>query len=415
MRAHLAVLLLAVSSTARAADLRGSFSTMLAGRQDPRAGDAVSVVPVYELVSLDAANLGVPYTDDSRVVLNGWGRLQLGKDELAGNEADLNLLYFDVRKGPARIRLGRQHLVLGVGRMDLIDGLDARIDAGFGLSAEAFAGFTVHPELKIRTNNWEGGGRLAYNLQAFHRAGELGLSYVQRREDGEVFRNDVGADAYTVLGPTRWVAMAVMSPETAQLIEARANAFVSPCDCLTLGVEAERVAPALMVPLNSIFSVFADTPHDAFGAEATWSPNPYWSATASGARLLLDQAYLGYRASLSAATYRDPSHRSAIGLEARSVKESDNGYVRGRLFSYLQLIDPLRVAADLYVMRFDKAVNAVSTSTIGQASVTYDFTKTIRVAATIAGGVTPWAKFQVESMLRLAYGYDVDFGREVAP
>jgi hypothetical protein len=29
--------------------------------------------------------------------------------------------------------------------------------------------------------------------------------------------------------------------------------------------------------------------------------------------------------------------------------------------------------------------------------------------------VTPWAKSQVEGMLRFAYGYDVDFSREVAP
>ena len=254
MRAHLFVFVVffMVSDTARAVDLRGSFSSMLAGRQDPQNGDAVSVVPAYELISLDAASLGVPFTDESRVVLNGWGRLELGKDggdnALTDNSADLNLLYFDGRTGPFRLRLGRQHLVMGVGRMDLIDGADARVEAGSGVSVEGFAGFVVHPELKIRSDSWEGGARLAYNLQLFDRIGELGVSYVQRREQGDFFRHDLGGDGFTVVGPMKVVAMAVVNPMTEQLVEARANVGFSACKDLTVSLDAERVAPALLMP-----------------------------------------------------------------------------------------------------------------------------------------------------------------------
>jgi hypothetical protein len=211
------------------------------------------------------------------------------------------------------------------------------------------------------------------------------------------------------------VALAVVNPETFQLIEARGNVSYSVCRCLTLNVDVERVAPALMIPLNSIFSVFADAPHDAFGGGAVWSPNPYWSVNADGAALLLDQSYLGYRATLGGATYRDPGHHSAIGAEVRLMKESVNGYVRGRAYTFLQLLEPLRAGLDLYVMRFDAPINAVQSSVIGQASLTYDLTPSIRLAGTVAGGSTPWAKSQVEGMVRFAYGYDVDFGREVAP
>ncbi|MBI5508570.1 MAG: hypothetical protein HY903_07440 [Deltaproteobacteria bacterium] len=417
MRAHLllAGLLLGASATAHAMDLRGSFSTMLAGRQDPRSGDTVSVIPAYELVSLDANDLGVPGLDQSRLVLNAWGRWQFGKDELHDTAADLNLVYFEARKKFFRMRLGRQHLVLGVGRMDLIDGLDARVDVGPGIAVEAFAGFTVHPELHLRTDSWEGGGRLSYNLEAFNRVGELGVSYLQRREDGELFRNDVGADLHTLVGPARLAALAVMDPEAVALVEGRINAGFAPCTCLHVNLDVERVAPGLMVPLNSIFSVFADAPHDAVGAGVAWAVSPFWSVSADGAGLMLDQSYLGYRAVLSAATYRDAEHRSAIGAELRRLREDDNGYLRGRLYTYLQVSEPIRIGADLYAIRFDDKINAFDRSLIGQASASYDITRSIRLAATVAGGQTPWAKSQVEGMLRFAYGYNVDFGREVAP
>jgi hypothetical protein len=416
MRQACVVAVLLVAGTAEAADVSGKLTTLLAGRQDPRAGDTVNVIPLYELVTVEVAELGLPATDDARLVLQGWGRLQVGDDELKDNMADLGLLYLQTRTGGLQLRLGRQHLPHGLGRMAMIDGLDARFDAPLGISAEAFYGWTVHPELRHRTDNWQGGGRLAWNLAQIGKTGEIGLGYTQRRERGEVRRHEVGLDAYTYIAGLRLFGLAVGVPVEGglDLLEARLAVSYRQSEKLTFTVDGERVAPALLVPLTSIFSVFADTPHDAFGADATYTPSRYWTVSADGSVMFLDSEYLGYRAGLRVTTYREPSHRSFIGAEARRLDESDNGYLRGRAFTGLQLLEPLRVTAELFGYKFDEKINDVDVSFIGQVSGIYDLTSSMRVAATVSAGRTPWAESQVEGMLRFAYGFDVDLSPEAA-
>lgn len=417
MRQAWVAAVLLVAGTAEAAEITGRLTTLLAGRQDPRAGDTVNVVPLYELVTIEVGELGLPAADDARLVLQGWGRLQIGDDELKDNMADLGLLYLQARRDGLQLRIGRQHLPLGVGRMAMIDGLDARYDGPYGISAEAFYGWTVHPELRHRTDNWQGGGRLAWNLAQVGQTGEIGLGYTQRRQRGELRRHEVGLDGYTYIKGLRLFGLAVAVPihGTIDLLEARLAVSLRQSEKLTLTVDAERVAPALFIPLNSIFSVFADTPHDAFGADATYTPSPYWTVSIDGSLMLLDNDYLGYRTGLRATTYREPSHRSFIGGELRRLDESENGYLRGRAFTGLQLLEPLRVTAELFGYRFDEKINDVDLSFVGQVSGIYDITSSMRVAATVSAGRTPWAKSQIEGMLRFAYGFDIDLAPEATP
>ena len=59
--------------------------------------------------------------------------------------------------------------------------------------------------------------------------------------------------------------------------------------------------------------------------------------------------------------------------------------------------------------------SAEGNSYVGQTSVIWDIAPSARLAATIAAGTTALAEFQLEGLLRFSYGYQVDFGREVAP
>ncbi|OGQ81075.1 MAG: hypothetical protein A2289_14490 [Deltaproteobacteria bacterium RIFOXYA12_FULL_58_15] len=402
-------------STTQAAEVRGTFSTLLAAREDPQNEEAVASIPLYELVAMEVDALEIPGMDRSRVVLQGFGRLQLGDDELTEHSADLGLFYLDAETGPMKLKLGRQHLPYGVGRMALIDGIDGRVDLGAGFSAKGFFGFTVHPELRHRTDNWQGGGRLAFNLATLGHLGEVGAAYLLRRQKGADRRHELGVDAFTVLGPTNWVALAVLNPAEQALVEARLSGTYRASAAWSVTVDAERVSPELFLPLNSIFSVFADASHDAFGAEIHFAPSPYYTVDLAGHAMLLAEEYLGYRATLRGVTYREPSHRSLIGAELRLLDEDNNGYLRGRLFTGLQLFQPFRVSADIFVYRFAEDINGEELSLLAQASVVYDITSSMRVAGTITGGTTPWAEAQVEGMLRFAYGWDVDLAREVGP
>ncbi len=417
MRALLLPLGLALwTAPAFAADVRGTATTLLSGRQDPRQGDTVNVVPLYELLSVEATKLELPGADEARLVFNGWGRVQLGEDEVtADHSADLNLLYLEANRGPATLRLGRQHLVLGVGRMELIDGLDARVRAPLGLMAEAFAGYTVHPELNLRTDSWSSGGRLSHNLAAWDWVGEVGASYLQRRKDSQVVRHEVGFDGFTRIGMTNVVAGAILDPQREALVEARGRLEVVPNDRVSVAANVERVTPSLLLPVNSIFTVFADADHLSVGGALRITPTPFWTFDLTGDSLSLDQDTIGYRAALGVVSYREAQHRSAIGMEARRLKENENGYLRGRIFTTLALTETLKLSADVYALQFDEPINDVDQSMLGQFSAVYDLATNLRLAATVAGGSTPWAKSQIEGMLRFAYGYDIDFSREVAP
>jgi hypothetical protein len=104
-----------------------------------------------------------------------------------------------------------------------------------------------------------------------------------------------------------------------------------------------------------------------------------------------------------------------IGAEVRRLDEFENGYVRGRVFTGLQLLESMRLSADAFAYHFDDEINDTGYSLLGQLSVTYDILDSLRVAATVAGGTTPWAEAQIEGMLRIAYGWNVDLAREVGP
>ncbi len=407
--------LLALPLPATAAEVRGTFSTLFAARADALAGDEVLGLPLYELLALEVAGLRLPGTDGARLVMQGWGRLQIADDALAPSSADLGLFYLEAERGPLELRLGRQHLVYGVSRMSLVDGLDARARIGRYGSARAFFGFTAHPELRHATGNWQAGGRLALNLLTFGQTGEVGLAYLLRRQAGETHRHELGADAAVWLGASRWLAVAVLSPERRQLVEARLNGSARLSPAWLVAVDAERVSPAALLPLSSIFSVFADAPHDAIGAEASFTPTPHYAVDLAGHALLLDQGFLGYRATLRAVTYREAARRSAVGAELRRLDEGERGYLRGRLFTALQLRPSLRISADAFAYRFDTEVNAQRQSLLLQGSAIVDLIDELRLAATLAGGTTPWASTQLEGMVRLMYGWNVDLAREVGP
>jgi len=392
------------------------------GEQIPRDGQAINAFPLYEFLSLELGALDLPLADNAQVVMQGWGRLQLGEDEHKDNSGDVNLLYIEAERGRARLRAGRQQLMGGVGRMALVDGGNLRYQSAYGVSAEAFAGTVVQRELRIDAERWLAGGRLGFNLVPLHLAllelGEFGVSYLQEHEQEWLRRHEVGGDALLRVGPTRWAlfaAMSVSEKQEVRLKEARVIGSWRVDPSLLLSIDAERATPEAFLSAGSIYTVFTSAGHDAYGAEMALTPSAYWALSYDAHYLMLERDYLGYRTTLRVTTYREASHQSLIGLEARRVVEGERGYVRGRLFSGLQLLQTLRASLDLLGYIFDADINGATASYTGLASIVYDITPSIRLAATIAGGRTPYADAEVRGILRFAYGYAAELDSEATP
>jgi hypothetical protein len=430
--------LCALASSAQAAEVSGTFSALMSGFEQPRSScqststpcelsaDTSKDYPLYGLASLQVDELALPGFEQSRLVLMGWGRLQLASGPASGdpdvlskaafdrnaNAADLSLLYLDGRSGSLHLRLGRQHLTEGGGRMEMIDGLEADYATRLGIGVSAFAGFLTREQFKSPSGDFGAGGRVSYRLGL---PGELGVSYVQKWQDSEVSSQQLGVDGFYDFDKIRLLGYGVYAPVEKRLAEARLAATLPLDKHLFLTIDGMRVAPDLLIPRTSIFSVFADAPHDSFGGDVQWDASPYYTFGLEAHGLRQDDASLGYRASVRAVAYREPSHNNQLGVELRRVDEKFNAYSRLRAYTALQLISAFKLAVDAYAYRYDEEINATKASYVGQVSGIYDFTRSIRLAATVSAGATPYAKSQVEGWLRLAYGYQTDFAREWTP
>jgi hypothetical protein len=402
---------LAFTQSALATNVSGTFDTIISDRQDTRAGDTVSVIPLYELVSLEVGNLRLPGTDSARLVMQGWGRLELGHDTtLNPNSADLGLLYLQAQKGPAVLRVGRQYVLLGAGRAQMLDGGELTLALPAGFRLEGYGGATIQQKLHFESGAWLAGARLAKSIGT----GEIGIDYGERRHNNDIYRQEVGADGFYLIGPVRVLGLASMSTTDSRLMEARLAATYTYRKNILITVDGERVAPDLFLDRQSIFSVFAEENHDSYGGDVLWTPSPYYDVGVEGHVLLLS-GYLGYDATVKATTYREASHRSRIGIEAGREYQKDNAFTKVRLWTYLQVLKPLALAAEAYGYYFDKNINTVKGSGLAAVNAIYEFTPSMRLIGSVTGGSTTLAKAEVEGLLRFAYGFDAGFGREVKP
>jgi hypothetical protein len=439
--------LCALGSTARAAEVSGTFSALIDARQrgaarltnnttTPLVADTVNDDPLYGLATLQVDKLTTAL-DESRLVLMGWGRLQAAPKPSASDDpggllraahdidkssADLQLGYLQLRKGELYARVGRQHLLEGVDRMLMIDGIDVGYHTPFGVGASAFFGWVVKREMKDVSGEWAAGGRLSYRLGL---NGEVGVSYSQRQNEGEVDFSEVGIDGFYNFSMARVIGLAVVGPVEKALAEARLAVSIPAQKNLMVTVDGLRIRPDMLIPRTSIFSVFAEDNHDEVGGDVQYAPTPFYAVGLEGHFLRSGggtnrdgtkyDADLGWRGTVRASTYREASHRSQIGIEARRLSEKENGYWRGRVFTTLQVLQALRIAADAYGYLYDEKVNAENKAIVGQLSSIIDINRSFRVAATVSAGSTPFAKQQVEGWLRLGYGYETDLAREYVP
>jgi len=407
----LLTLLLLPVSQARAGDVRGTLTTTVRAEEVVRNGEGVPLGSLYEQLALEWADIAVPGFSDVRLVVNGWGALRISDDPYDEHDGDLGLLFLEGRTGPLRLRLGRQHIALGPGRMQLVDGVQADIFAPYGLRAQGYFGASVNPRFDYDTGDWQAGGRLAVHVA---RPTEIGVGYAEVRRSGERIRQEIVADLGVYFDPVRVLGWGAFAPRET-LTEARGDITVALGDEAGLTLLAHYQRPDLLLARDSIFWVFGADSRLRYGLDFEIDPSHYFSTGLEGSLLTHGGELDGYEIRARAVTYREPTHRSLIGLEAGRHEWDSEGYVLGRAFTRLQVKAPWRVVGDLHFYHFDEPINGESISLLGTAGVVWDVAEAIQLAATTTAGATPREKWTVSGMLRFAYGYQVDLGREVGP
>jgi hypothetical protein len=365
MRSSLFALLLCAGA-ARAETIDARSITLLAGRADPRDGNVHTVVPLYELLSLRVADLRIPFVRDVRVVVSMWGAVDPGDPpEERTADGDVDVAYLEARVDRVRVRVGRQLLPDGVGRVLSFDGAraEALVAGPFGISAQG--GLPVTPRFGVDRGDALGGAR------AFWRGSidaEAGLSFLHVQDDGRVARQDLGVDARV----GRWAAitatgLASWSLAEMRLAEAELAVAWQPWPALRLVADGTRLAPDLFLPRSSIISVFSDETRDEAGVSAAFRPGKL--RLYGEGRVISVEAGEGGRAALRA-EWREPWWLG--GAEVRRYAVPDGGYAQARLFGRARLRRGLGASLDLDLYVLDEEVNGETSSLTATAAATWE-------------------------------------------
>jgi hypothetical protein len=291
-----------------------SGSVATSARGDPlvlRADALAETSSPTGLIVLQGEDRMRPWVDAEGLVWAG------AKPSVTGDVLVLTLRLRDP-KGHAEVRGGRFVLATGAIRPVQVDGAEVTLRAPWGSAVESFGGAPVVPRLGARPYDWLAGGRVSQKLGV---TAIVGLSYIQRREGGEISDHEMGADA--AFAPARWLDVASFAAydlTSPGLTNARVSA-ASRFDAFRFEVFGSQLSPGRLLPATSLFSVLGDFPSQTVGGTIKWLAAPRLDLLASGAGQDVGGT-LGSNGWIRATLRLDDRGAGNLGLELRRVDVS---------------------------------------------------------------------------------------------
>ena len=398
--------------------------------------ESTSTAPLYEYAAVRIDGIDTPWKKDSvDVELAGWANVNLGDAE-GGLRADGDVTVASVRHrlGPAYVTVGRQLRVGGAARFSRFDGASAGVRAPFGVGADAYGGWSVLPRWSqqpgyhllgsasdtllrnpealpptSRNGYWLAGGRAYY---AYRTKAELGVSFHEQREAGNLGRRDVAADLR--IAPWEVVSLsgqAMMDADSWSLADARGVLEVAPLRCISITGEYLHTDPSLFLSRQSLFSVFATNAFDEAGGTVTWRPvlAPQLQLAGGGFVEMFRDGEAGYRANgrLRYSMRRD----RVVGQVAYTrVHEMQNGYHGGRISLGVRPIEQAALNFEGYLYLYDETIRGASSSLVGAANAEWSPS---RLFSLLVGGSlarTPYASLDAQGLVRAIVHFETRAG-----
>ncbi len=237
-----------------------------------------------------------------------------------GLTADVLVLALHLRepRGRAELRVGRFVLATGAIFPVQIDGAEVIGRAPWGSSLEVFGGAPVVPRFGARAYDWLGGARLAQHVAS---TVTMGVSYVQRREYGDLSNEEIGADL--AAAPAKWLDVAAKGAydlTSPGIADGRISAATR-VDAFRFELFASEQSPGRLLPATSLFSVLGDFPSQMIGGTVRWAAAPRLDVLASGAGQLVG-GELGMNAWIRSTLRLDDRGKGSLGVEVRRVDVS---------------------------------------------------------------------------------------------
>jgi hypothetical protein len=398
------LLALFVARGARGETIDATFTTLVAGRQDPRDGNLYSSVPVFQNVSLMVSDVRLRHVDDLRVVVAGWGEVTLGAAPvLEGATGDLDLGFVEGKLFDRRLelRLGRQLVFGGAARAQPMDGASATARIWRRVYVNAYGGAPVTPRFGVHQGDFMAGGRMFWRPTV---DSELGASFLEMLNDGLQARQDLGVDGrWRPLRSLTLTGYALFSLLELRLAEGDLAALWQPLSSLQLGADYRRTSPDLFLPRSSILSVFSQETRDEAGGNAWWRPISRLRIE-TDYHVILAEAGFGQRGGARVSASLGRFFETTLAAEVRFLRlATANGYVQERLY-LIQRLSPAWVATlDLDLYKLEQPINGQTLSFTSAATLGWQIAPRWRAVVTGIADTTPQVERRFECMAKLVY------------
>lgn len=347
------------------------------------------------LVVLQGEDRMRPWVDAEALVWAG------AKPSVTGDVLVLALHLRDPH-GHAELRGGRFVLATGAIRPVQMDGAEVTLRAPWGSAIESFGGAPVVPRLGARPYDWLAGARASQKLG---RNAIVGVSYLQRREDGEISDHEVGADA--AFAPARWLDVAgfgaydLTSPG---LADARVSA-ASRVGAFRFETFASELSPGRLLPATSLFSVLGDFASESVGGTIKWFAAPRLDLLASGAGQDVAGSF-GGNGWLRATLRLDDRGEGNLGLELRRVDVSTAEWSGIRGVAGLPLGRGFRFSTELEIVVPDHPDGHGIAWPWGLMALAYRSPGGWELAGAVEAASTPLHPYEANALLRASRSWE---------
>jgi hypothetical protein len=424
--------------TGQASELEVYSNTQLNVQSQWRAGATSNVVPLYEMLSLTGREVAIP-GGQLFFQVDGWGAANMGANpwwngytNTGAMSADLNLAWVQGRwlDNSLRVTLGRQSVGYGNSRMLQLDGGALQWVIHKMITFDAYVGvpttqrFTAYGSIYSANptiGDLATGGRLGFAWTTWV---NVGASAAFSWDGGNATRQDLALDlrfspvswAY-LLGYIDWSLYAsnYLSGFGSQIADSNVSLIFPVTPFLQFTADYAYTVPALALPYNSILWVFSDTTHQYAGVSARVGLEQFKvhvpldfdlayrrifdEFTDFGNSSTAGNRYIGR------ATWR-PTRTTSVGAEVSRLwlppTTMTGGFWQARAFGSAKAYG-FTGTLDFQGYWYDQAVNAVTQSIIGSATLGYDIGQGFAVVGALQGGSTPFYTSYVNGLVKLTY------------
>ena len=317
---------------------------------------------------------------------------------------DVMVLAMHLREphGYGELRVGRFVVATGAMFPVQLDGLEAIGRTRFGSSIEVFGGAPVVPRFGARAFDWLAGVRVAQHVMS---KATIGVSYVQRREYGDISNEEIGADL--ALSPRAFdlAAKAAYDVTNPGIAEARAS-IAKRIDDVRLELFTSTQSPGRLLPATSLFSVLGDFPSQMVGGTTRWYAAPRLDVLASGAGQLVG-GELGMNAWVRATLKLDDTGLASVGVEVRRVDVVSARWTGFRVVGVQPLGRGFRASTELEVAVPDEPDGRGVIWPWGLVALSWRSKEGWEIAGAVEAASTPESTYEANALARLSKAWEL--------